>query len=263
MGEKIPCDKIIFAHRGSSIDAPENTLSAFRLAKKQNAHGFEFDVQLSRDGHVVVTHDNSFKRYRIRKKVRKLTLPEIKNIDVGRPLKPEFPTEYVPTLEEVLEQWKKGETPRFMQLEIKNHRLFGRRLESKTVSILKKFNRDNPGLKLFNYLIVISFNPISLAYFRKKLPSIKRGILVTTYRQGFRKTLAKCFRLRAGADFLIPDKRMLNPRFVKRYTRKYKLGAYTIESEKDFQRIKDLDLWGITTKDPSFCRANDYTLSPT
>lgn len=52
----------IFAHRGASYDAPENTLAAFRLGWRQHADGAELDVRLSRDGAVVVCHDASTKR---------------------------------------------------------------------------------------------------------------------------------------------------------------------------------------------------------
>ena len=48
---------LIFAHRGASAHAPENTLAAFELALEQGAHGIELDVKLSADGEVVVVHD--------------------------------------------------------------------------------------------------------------------------------------------------------------------------------------------------------------
>lgn len=47
----------IFAHRGASADAPENTLDAFRLAVEQGADGVELDVRVGRDGSLVVHHD--------------------------------------------------------------------------------------------------------------------------------------------------------------------------------------------------------------
>ena len=48
---------LIIAHRGASHLAPENTLTAFRLAKTLGADGFECDVQITRDRHLVVAHD--------------------------------------------------------------------------------------------------------------------------------------------------------------------------------------------------------------
>lgn len=52
----------IWAHRGASVDAPENTLPAFALALGQGADGLEFDVQLTRDDEVVVIHDETLER---------------------------------------------------------------------------------------------------------------------------------------------------------------------------------------------------------
>ena len=52
----------IFAHRGASAYAPENTLEAFRLAMEQGADGIELDVQLTKDGVPVVIHDERIDR---------------------------------------------------------------------------------------------------------------------------------------------------------------------------------------------------------
>ena len=52
----------IIAHRGASHDAPENTLAAIRLAWQQEADAVEVDVQLSKDGKLVVIHDDNTKR---------------------------------------------------------------------------------------------------------------------------------------------------------------------------------------------------------
>ena len=53
---------LIYGHRGASADAPENTMRAFALAADQQADGVELDVQLSRDGHLVVFHDETLER---------------------------------------------------------------------------------------------------------------------------------------------------------------------------------------------------------
>ena len=50
---------IIFAHRGASAHAPENTIAAFELALKQQADAVELDVKLSADGQVIVIHGGS------------------------------------------------------------------------------------------------------------------------------------------------------------------------------------------------------------
>src|SRR3954471_16954062 len=53
---------LVYAHRGASADAPENTLAAFRLALEQRADGIELDAQRCASGEVVVVHDESWLR---------------------------------------------------------------------------------------------------------------------------------------------------------------------------------------------------------
>lgn len=79
----------VWAHRGASAYAPENTLEAFRLAAEMGADGVELDVQLSRDGKLVVAHDETIDRvsngtgY-----IKDYTLPSLRNC----PLTGCFPT---------------------------------------------------------------------------------------------------------------------------------------------------------------------------
>jgi glycerophosphoryl diester phosphodiesterase len=57
-----PSRPLILGHRGAPLEAPENTLAAFRLAVEQGADGVELDVQRSRDGVPVVIHDETLER---------------------------------------------------------------------------------------------------------------------------------------------------------------------------------------------------------
>lgn len=61
MLEKLP-QPVIFAHRGASAYAPENTLAAFRLAAEQGVEAIELDAKLTADGEVVVIHDMTVDR---------------------------------------------------------------------------------------------------------------------------------------------------------------------------------------------------------
>jgi glycerophosphoryl diester phosphodiesterase len=57
-----PSARPVIAHRGASVDAPENTMSAFELALRQGADALELDVRLSRDGVPIVLHDPTLDR---------------------------------------------------------------------------------------------------------------------------------------------------------------------------------------------------------
>lgn len=103
----------LFAHRGASGEAPENTLAAFRRAVALGIEYIELDVHLSRDGHVVVIHDATLERttngYG---KVQAQTLGQLQHWDAGYRFSPDggetFPFRAtgitVPTLAEVFQQ---------------------------------------------------------------------------------------------------------------------------------------------------------------
>lgn len=79
-----------FAHRGASIRAPENTLEAFRRAIKDGAGGLELDVHMTRDGRVVVMHDDTVDRTTDGSgAVRDMTLDEIRALDAGYRFSPD------------------------------------------------------------------------------------------------------------------------------------------------------------------------------
>ena len=93
------------AHRGASGTFPENTLSAFRAAIAAGAAMCELDVQLTRDGAVVVIHDDTVDRATDGTgEVAELTLEEIKRLDAGAKFKGgAIKGERIPTLDEVFE----------------------------------------------------------------------------------------------------------------------------------------------------------------
>ena len=75
----------IVAHRGSSAQAPENTLPAFQLAWKQGADAIETDLQLTKDGHIICFHDKDTKRVNGQPlAIADATLEELRQLDMGR-----------------------------------------------------------------------------------------------------------------------------------------------------------------------------------
>jgi glycerophosphoryl diester phosphodiesterase len=102
------------AHRGSSAVAPENTLEAFRAAVEAGAGGLELDVHLTRDGHVVVLHDETVDRTTgATGEVAGMTLDELRGLDAGHNFSPDGGSTLpyrgrnvrVPTLAEVLREF--------------------------------------------------------------------------------------------------------------------------------------------------------------
>lgn len=93
----------VIAHRGASGTRPENTLAAFTRAVELGAHMIELDVQCTRDGAVVVIHDETLDRTSDGVgPLRNRTLAELAELDAGRWFAPEFAGERIPTLDAVL-----------------------------------------------------------------------------------------------------------------------------------------------------------------
>ena len=99
--EEVP--PLIIAHRGASGTRPENTLAAFRRAVELGADMIELDVQLTRDGGVVVLHDDTLERTTDGAgPLAASTLADVRRLDAGSWFAPAFAGERVPTLAEVL-----------------------------------------------------------------------------------------------------------------------------------------------------------------
>src|SRR5438046_164244 len=109
----------VSAHRGASAQAPENTLAALDAAWRAGATLAEIDVQMTRDGQVVVMHDQAVNRTTTgRGYVKDLTLEELRALDAGGWFAPNFQGERVPTLREAIE-WARGKL--VLLVELKNY----------------------------------------------------------------------------------------------------------------------------------------------
>ena len=126
---------VVTAHRGYSAAAPENTLPAFQLAIDQGCEWAELDVQMTRDGVVMVTHDTSLRRCTGRNEnIYDLTYNEVRKLDAGRWFGQKYTGAKVPTLEEVLDLCK-GKIQ--LNIEIKPNAATPE-LEAETIRIIRE-----------------------------------------------------------------------------------------------------------------------------
>lgn len=159
---------MIFAHRGASAVAPENTLPAFEKALELGADGFELDVQATADGKLVVLHD-----YRLERStngvglLRDHTLAQLAGIDAGIRFSESFANTPIPTLEQVFDLV--GDSC-IVNVEIKNVDWDGGPEAAPLARMIKQRN-------LYQQVIVSSFNPLSLRKMRQLDPSIRLGYL--------------------------------------------------------------------------------------
>lgn len=159
---------LIIAHRGASGYAPENTLAAMKLAVEQNCDGIEMDVQLTKDGHVVVHHDWTVDRTTNGTgAIKDLTLEEIRSLDAGVWFSDKYRGEKVPTLEEVFIEMPKN---LMLNVELKAVSLDNRDLEAKVVELLEKYDR-------MDATIISSFNHLCLKRIREISPKVKIAVL--------------------------------------------------------------------------------------
>ncbi|MCP4748662.1 MAG: hypothetical protein GY874_21380 [Desulfobacteraceae bacterium] len=149
---------LIIAHRGAKDEAPENTYSAFERALKYPINGIELDVQMSRDGHLVIYHDWTI--YRLTQQRRYLfnmNQHELAEIDWGAWFHKDFSGEPLPTLEAVLTRL--GPRTRWM-IEIKSHpaqRASGR-IRHLTEKVLNLLERQHHIIKP-DQIHILSFDP--------------------------------------------------------------------------------------------------------
>lgn len=138
----------LIAHRGVSANAPENTLSAFRMAWKEGADGIEGDFYLTADGEVVCIHDDKTKRTANGNlPVKTSTFAQLRALDYGSWKEPKFRGEKIPLLSEVLDELPPG---KWFFLEIKDSprivkpiaEILGRKRPDKGKVILISFNRE-------------------------------------------------------------------------------------------------------------------------
>ena len=125
---------LTYAHRGFSGEYPENTMLAFKKAYETGCEGIELDVHLSKDGHLVVIHDETVDRTTDRTGfVRDFTLQELQEINAGT----EEAFEGIPSFEEYC-IWVK-DLPLITNIEIKTNRYYYPGIEEKVLAMVEKY----------------------------------------------------------------------------------------------------------------------------
>ena len=162
----------IFAHRGASISAPENTAAAFERAVTSGADGVEFDVQRTLDGEIVVIHDESLERTTGHTaQVGDISLNALRKLDAGGWFAPEFRGQPVPTLAEVLEMFRP--TGMSINIELKTNRRPYPGLVGEVLGLVRQSG-------LAERVILSSFNHANLAEARTLAPEVACAAIVET-----------------------------------------------------------------------------------
>src|SRR5919197_5083274 len=227
---------LVVGHRGAMGYAPENTLASFELAVEQGADVVELDVHLSRDGEVVVMHDERLERTTDgRGLVAEHSLAELRRLDAGAWFEPRFGGQRIPTLDEVL-AWARERTP--LAIEIKNAPIFYDGIEAKVVELLARHGMRERAL-------VISFDHHALRRVRELDPAVETGVLYAC-----RPVDAPALARAAGARLLEPHWSFLTPQDVDAaHAAGLRVSTWTV-SASELPRLVAMGVDGIATNEP-------------
>lgn len=191
---------LLFAHRGVSTIAPENTMAAFRLARERGLPGIELDIHLLASGELVVVHDpDAMRTCGQSLRFENATLGDVRALDAGSWKGAAWSGERVPLLAEVFEEFGAS---LYYDIEIKSKTAEDRGTEL-------ALSRLIDGFRIGSSVAVSSFNPIALARFKHFSPKIPTAAiwcdepdLPWYLRHGEGRYLARC-------DYLKPDRRLV------------------------------------------------------
>jgi glycerophosphoryl diester phosphodiesterase len=203
---------LLLGHRGARHDAPENTFTAFELALRHGADGFEFDVRRTRDLQSVICHDPKFRRL----VVRRQTLKQLRAACLS-------PKQAPPTLEGVLERYSRSA---FLNIEIKVRgveELVGRAVKS---------------ARLQRYFIS-SFLPGVIRRLHAQDPSLVLGALAQTRWQLRRWRMLP-------VQYVVPHYHLLTRRLVEKiHAADKRVITWTVNERRKMVRAADLGVDGI------------------
>jgi glycerophosphoryl diester phosphodiesterase len=236
---------LLFAHRGCSSLAPENTMAAFKKARGCGADGIELDIHACAGGELVVAHDDTFQRTaEDSRSLESLRYEEIKAVDVGSFFAPEFSGERPPLLDEVLEEFCPG---LYIDIELKTRKTKNDPLPALLAEKLKRF-----GGKIANAVTVSSFNPFAILSFKKRCPHIPTAIIwcdgaevPPILRRGFGRCISRC-------DYLKPEHVQVNrfTRFTLGVLEQRPIVPWTIDNPALAKKMLHLGCQGIITNRP-------------
>ncbi|GAB2838316.1 hydrolase [Streptomyces deserti] len=250
---------LVIAHRGAAAYAPENTLAAVDKAAELGIRWVENDVQRTRDGELVVLHDDSLRRTtnveevfpdRAPWKVKDFTAAEIARLDAGSWFGPAYSGARVPTLEQFVHRVERHHQK--LLLEIKNPGLYPG-IERQTLKVL-----SNEGWldrrHLANRLIVQSFSADSIRTVHALKPGVKTGFLGTP-------SVSDLPAYASFTDQINPSHRSLSLGYVlavRTFTgahgRPLEVFTWTVDDAATAQRVAGYGVDGIITNKPDVVR---------
>lgn len=223
---------LITAHRGSSWQAPENTVPAIEQAIADGADYVELDVRQTADGVPVLLHDRDLRRIAGKpREIWELTLNQVRRIDAGEWFHPRFAGLSIPTLQEAI-QVVQGRAK--LYLEIKS----GPRTAKLTQSVVQILQEN----QLAEQTIVAALEQDTLQKVKRLDPGLKTSLLVHTALGKPDLQILDALAFRAAITDVSKVKE------ARRHA--YELHVWTVNSKKEMSRFIDMGVQNIITDRP-------------
>lgn len=228
------------AHRGFSGEYPENTMRAFLESVKVGCDGIETDVQMTKDGILVICHDEIIDRttngsgY-----INDYNYDELSEFDSGIKYGEEFAGEKIPTLDNLFEFVKDKDL--LINIELKNNIINYNKMEEKVIEKVYEYN-------LINNVILSSFNHYSMVKVKEIDNKIKTGLLYMSKIYKVHEYAKRC-----KADAIHPlYLSVLSEEVVKEvHNEGISINAWTVDNENDMKKLMGLGIDGIITNYPN------------
>jgi glycerophosphoryl diester phosphodiesterase len=222
----------VWAHRGDSAHAPENTMLAFDKARAAGADGIELDIRFDGDRNVVVFHDGPLQRLTgMPGRMEELPAAQRAKLRIGG--------EPVPLLAEVLAAFDLE-----IDVEIKAPKVgrMGSLVEA-TARIIKDSGRSDQ-------ILVSSFDPITLLQFHRRLPTVAIAYL---FHDGQPLPLRRGWVGNwMGASLLHPQHTLCTEASVKAWhTAGLPINVWTVDDRGELERLARLGIDGVFSNDPA------------
>ena len=244
---------LVISHQGGDGLYPSNTLYAFEKSAQMGVDILELDIHASRDGHLVVIHDETLERTTNGTGlVKEKTLAELQMLDAGYNWSPQrkgetFPYRgqgiTIPSLEQVFQAF-----PNYrINIEIKQQEP---RITESLCNLIRQYNRQEQ-------VLIVSFHDSEMKDFRQNCPEVVTAGGPSEIRNFYilhRAFLANLYKPNADA-FQVPEYQdklhIATKRFIKNaQSKNIQVHVWTVDEVVDMQRIIDLGVNGIITDRP-------------
>lgn len=227
-----------YAHRGFSGKYPENTMLAFEKALEAGCEGIEMDVHLTKDGEVVIVHDEKIDRTSDQKGlVKDMTYEELCKADFSYKYKGQVPFQKIPTLREYFELVKDEEIVTNIELKTGVFEYPG--IEKKVYDLIKEYHLEEK-------VAISSFNHYSVMRMKELDPSLYCGFLTESWIINAGAYVRSC-----KVEALHPLFRMLNEEVTKELKENgCEINTWTVNTEEDIEKMINIEVNGIISNYP-------------